>query len=92
MTLMPTKCARTSIHDWPQRLRTFRARALANNLRQQVVFAEVGHALQSSGMPVTQWEYNNLLRLDCNPLGPPAEEWRRELHDRSAGMVSPSLL
>ena len=39
-------------------------------------------------MPVTQWEYNNLLRLDCNPLGPPAEEWRRELHDRSAGMVS----
>ncbi|CAL5222037.1 g4330 [Coccomyxa viridis] len=42
---------------------------------------------QSSGMPVTQWEYNNLLRLDCNPLGPPAEEWRRELHDRSAGMI-----
>ena len=43
--------------------------------------------LQTAGMPVTQWEYHELLRLDCNPLGPSAEEWRRELHDRSAGMV-----
>lgn len=46
-------------------------------------------------MPITQWEYNNMLRLDCNPLGPPAEDWRIELHDMSSGKVRslfPALL
>ncbi len=43
--------------------------------------------LQTAGMPVTQWEYHDLLRQECNPLALPAEEWRVQLHDRSAGMV-----
>ena len=38
-------------------------------------------------MPVTQWDYYDLLRLDCNPVAPPAEEWRQQLHDRSSGKV-----
>lgn len=38
-------------------------------------------------MPVDQWRYNNLLRLSCNPLPPPAESWRIELHNKASGKV-----
>ena len=43
--------------------------------------------LQSASMPVTQWEYNDLLRLECDPIAPPAEDWRVELHNRSSAKV-----
>ena len=33
-----------------------------------------GRVLQTAGMPVTQWEYHDLLRQECNPLALPAEE------------------
>ena len=50
--------------------------------------AEVaGVVLQTAGMPVAQWEYNNLLRSGCNPPPPPAEQWRIELHEKLAGKV-----
>lgn len=47
------------------------------------------HCLQTAGMPVTQWEYNDALRQSCHPPPPPAEEWRIALHEKSAGTVRP---
>ena len=43
--------------------------------------------LQTAGMPVTQWEYNEDLRQACHPPPPPAEQWRVDLHEQSASKV-----
>ncbi|EIE23106.1 FAD/NAD(P)-binding domain-containing protein [Coccomyxa subellipsoidea C-169] len=36
---------------------------------------------QNDAMPVSQWEYNDMLRRSCSPVPLPAEAWRVKLHD-----------
>ena len=43
--------------------------------------------LQTAGMPVSQWEYNEDLRQACHLPSPPAEQWRVDLHEQSASKV-----
>ncbi len=37
--------------------------------------------VQNDAMPVSQWEYNDMLRRSCSPVPLPAEAWRVKLHD-----------